>query len=118
MICECREERPPEMPQEEKPATQAYGKGRTQQAAEGRRERLRQGQGSNSDSDLLRLDPTTRGRSRKRRNAKCDEGTPDDCCGPDVGILNLRQRLIGPLPYLVDPGDTSPRSSAASRNTA
>jgi hypothetical protein len=34
---------------------------------------------------------------------RCDDGTPDDCCGPDVGILNLRQRLIGPLPYIVDP---------------
>ncbi len=34
---------------------------------------------------------------------QCDEGMPDDCCGPDVGILSLRQRLIGPLPYLVDP---------------
>ena len=33
----------------------------------------------------------------------CDEGIPDDCCGPDAGILNMRQRLIGPLPYLVDP---------------
>jgi hypothetical protein len=33
----------------------------------------------------------------------CDDGIPDDCCGPDVGILNLRQRLVGPLPYIVDP---------------
>jgi hypothetical protein len=35
----------------------------------------------------------------------CDTGTPDDCCGPDVGVLSLRQRLIGPQPYLVDPND-------------
>jgi hypothetical protein len=35
----------------------------------------------------------------------CDEGTPDDCCGPDVGVLTLRERLIGPLPYIVDPAD-------------
>ena len=33
----------------------------------------------------------------------CDDGTPDACCGPDVGILNLRQRLVGPLPYIVSP---------------
>jgi len=34
---------------------------------------------------------------------KCDDGIADDCCGPDAGLLNMRQRLIGPLPYLVDP---------------
>lgn len=36
-------------------------------------------------------------------DCKCDDGAPDDCCGPDVGVLNLRQRLVGPLPYIVDP---------------
>jgi hypothetical protein len=35
----------------------------------------------------------------------CDTGEPDDCCGPDVGKLTLRQRLVGPLPYLVDPNE-------------
>lgn len=35
----------------------------------------------------------------------CDIGKPDDCCGPDTGVLSLRQRIIGPLPYLVRPGD-------------
>lgn len=35
----------------------------------------------------------------------CDEGTPDNCCGPDVGVPTLRQRLIGQQPYLVDPKD-------------
>lgn len=35
----------------------------------------------------------------------CDTGTPDDCCGPDVGAWSLRQRLIGPQPYLIDPKD-------------
>jgi hypothetical protein len=35
----------------------------------------------------------------------CDTGTPDNCCGPDVGELSLRQRLTGPQPYLVDPND-------------
>ena len=35
----------------------------------------------------------------------CDMGTPDYCCGPDVGKWSLRQRLIGPQPYLVDPND-------------
>jgi hypothetical protein len=34
---------------------------------------------------------------------KCDEGTPDVCCGIDVGILSLRQRLIGPLPFIIEP---------------
>jgi len=34
----------------------------------------------------------------------CDDGTPDDCCGPDVGELGFRRRLVGPLPYLIDPG--------------
>lgn len=34
---------------------------------------------------------------------RCDDGLPDDCCGPDVGILSLRQRLLGQLPYLIDP---------------
>lgn len=35
----------------------------------------------------------------------CNKGTPDDCCGPDVGELSLRQRLIQPQPYLIDPND-------------
>jgi hypothetical protein len=35
----------------------------------------------------------------------CDKGMPDDCCGPNVGELSLRQQLIGPQPYLVDPND-------------
>jgi uncharacterized protein Usg len=35
----------------------------------------------------------------------CDAGEPDDCCGPDVGEWSLRQQLIGPQPYLVDPND-------------
>jgi len=34
----------------------------------------------------------------------CDAGTPDDCCGPDVGDLSFRQRLVGPMAYLIDPG--------------
>ena len=33
----------------------------------------------------------------------CDEGSPDDCCGPDVGRPSIRDRLIGPLPYLIAP---------------
>lgn len=36
---------------------------------------------------------------------ECNEGTPDACCGPDVGEWSLRQRLIGPQPYLIDPHD-------------
>jgi len=35
----------------------------------------------------------------------CDIGEPDDCCGPDLGKLTFRQRLVGPLPYLVDPNE-------------
>lgn len=35
----------------------------------------------------------------------CDEGSPDDCCGPDVGEWSLSQRLIGPQPYLIDPNE-------------
>lgn len=33
----------------------------------------------------------------------CDKGKPDACCGPDVGELRFRDRLIGPQPYLIDP---------------
>jgi hypothetical protein len=35
----------------------------------------------------------------------CDTGTPDDCCGPNVGVLSVRDRIIGPQPYLIDPND-------------
>jgi hypothetical protein len=38
---------------------------------------------------------------------RCDDGVPDDCCGPDVGILSLRERMVGPLPYIVDAGRLS-----------
>ena len=34
---------------------------------------------------------------------KCDQGSPDDCCGPDVGLLSARQRLKEPQAYIVDP---------------
>jgi len=34
---------------------------------------------------------------------ECDKGTPDDCCGPDVGEGTVRQRILGPQPYLIDP---------------
>lgn len=35
----------------------------------------------------------------------CDMPSPDDCCGPDLGKIewSIRQRLVGPQPYLVDP---------------
>ncbi|MGE5109247.1 MAG: hypothetical protein ACM3JB_00225, partial [Acidobacteriaceae bacterium] len=36
---------------------------------------------------------------------ECDEGETDNCCGPDVGRLSWRQRLIGPQPYLIDPNE-------------
>lgn len=35
----------------------------------------------------------------------CDVGKPDYCCGPDVGELTLRRRLVGHQPYLVKPDD-------------
>jgi hypothetical protein len=43
----------------------------------------------------------------KRFTDFCDfGGEPDDhCCGPDLGKLSLRQRLIKPQPYLIDPCD-------------
>jgi hypothetical protein len=34
---------------------------------------------------------------------ECDKGEPDDCCGPDVGVPSVRERLLGPQPYLIDP---------------
>jgi hypothetical protein len=43
------------------------------------------------------------GSAPKPEVCRCDDGTPDDCCGPDVGVLSLRQRLVGPLPYIEDP---------------
>ncbi|QWW71220.1 hypothetical protein [Rhizobium sp. WYJ-E13] len=34
----------------------------------------------------------------------CDTGTPDNCCGPDVGVLSVReQQLVGPQAYIIDP---------------
>jgi len=34
----------------------------------------------------------------------CDEdGPPDDCCGPNLGPLSMRSRLVGPQPYLIPP---------------
>ena len=74
-ICECPAESPPD------------------EASETSRE---QRAGRTDDSENCEKKP-------EDKKCKCDEGTPDDCCGPDVGILNMRQRLIGPLPYLVDP---------------
>jgi hypothetical protein len=36
---------------------------------------------------------------------ECGHGIHDHCCGPDVGELRVRNRLIGPQPYLIDPAD-------------
>jgi ferritin len=49
------------------------------------------------------LDHTTRIDKKYTEFCPCDEGTPDNCCGPDVGYLTFRERLVGPLPYLIDP---------------
>jgi hypothetical protein len=35
----------------------------------------------------------------------CDVGEGDYCCGPDVGVLSFRERIIGPQPYLIHPND-------------
>lgn len=52
--------------------------------------------------------PTTSGKITKidQRYTKfcdCDKGDPEVCCGPDTGVPSLRERLIGPQPYLIDP---------------
>ena len=46
---------------------------------------------------------TTRIAKEYTEFCECDSGKPDDCCGPDVGERTLRQQLIGPQPYLIDP---------------
>ncbi|HWA89504.1 MAG TPA: hypothetical protein VG889_05675 [Rhizomicrobium sp.] len=33
----------------------------------------------------------------------CDTGAPEPCCGPDSGVLSLRDQLVGPQPYIADP---------------
>lgn len=48
-------------------------------------------------------DTTTRIGKEYTEFCECDTGDPDDCCGPDVGRLSWRERLIGPQPYLIDP---------------
>ena len=35
---------------------------------------------------------------------KCGDHKPEYCCGVNVGERSFRDRLIGPLPYLLDPG--------------
>jgi hypothetical protein len=50
-------------------------------------------------------DTTTKIDEKFTRFCGCDTGTPDDCCGPDVGEWSLRQRLIGAQPYLIEPND-------------
>jgi hypothetical protein len=34
---------------------------------------------------------------------ECDKGTPDPCCGLDLGVRSVRERLTGPQPYLLHP---------------
>ena len=48
-------------------------------------------------------DPRTKIAKEYTQFCHCDWGKPDTCCGPDVGEWSLRQRLIGPQPYLIDP---------------
>jgi hypothetical protein len=46
---------------------------------------------------------TTRISKEFTKLCECDTGKPEVCCGPDVGERSIRQRLIGPQPYLIDP---------------
>lgn len=46
---------------------------------------------------------TTGIKKRYTRFCRCDKGAPQTCCGPNAGALSLRERLIGPQPYLIDP---------------
>jgi hypothetical protein len=45
-----------------------------------------------------------------------DSGDPDTCCGPNVGRLSLRERLIGPMPYLIDPKEFAPMICRLAQN--
>ena len=48
---------------------------------------------------------TTTGVDRKYVDlCACDTGTPDDCCGPDTGVTSVLAQMLGPQPYLIDPG--------------
>jgi hypothetical protein len=85
-ICECKEGQQ-KGDDKGKDAQKADDKGQVAQSADDK------GQDKNECDDGA-PDP---------EKCRCDDGTPDVCCGPDVGILNLRQRLVGPLPYIVDP---------------
>lgn len=51
------------------------------------------------------VDTTTKIDEKFTKFCECDQGTPDYCCGPDAGEWSLRQRLVGPQPYLIDPND-------------
>ncbi|MDM0085081.1 hypothetical protein QTI17_31295 [Variovorax sp. J31P179] len=34
----------------------------------------------------------------------CDKpNSRDDCCGPNIGLSNIRERLVGPQPFLIKP---------------
>jgi hypothetical protein len=51
----------------------------------------------------IHTDMTTKISQKYTKFCECDLGTPDDCCGLDVGERSLRQQLIGLQPYLIDP---------------
>lgn len=70
-----------------------------QQTPKPKPQEAREGRASDQDGDPQ----PCKEKDNDKDKCQCDEGMPDDCCGPDVGILSLRQRLIGPLPYIVDP---------------
>lgn len=50
-------------------------------------------------------DYTTRIGKQYTEFCECDTGNTDDCCGPNVGERSLRQQLIPPQAYLIDPNE-------------
>jgi hypothetical protein len=88
-ICECKEEQTQDGAQSAQQTAD-----RSQQKQQNQQNQRKDDGGQSEECGESEPDP---------ERCQCDDGVPDDCCGPDVGILNLRQRLIGPLPYIVDP---------------
>ena len=48
-------------------------------------------------------DTTTKIDKKYKKLCGCDDREPEWCCGINVAERSLRQRLIGPQPYLIDP---------------
>jgi hypothetical protein len=54
-------------------------------------------------SDAADENTQTRIETQYAEFCPCDKDVPDACCGPDVGEMSLRERLVGPQPYLIAP---------------